>query len=235
MKKQETPSHKKFFFDVHNFDEHETADAGVEDLPPPPVFSEEELTAAREESRAQGKREGHAEAQGSIEKQTLDTLNIIRNHFNILFEEEERRARIFEKEAVQLAATLFARAFPALNERHGMEEVKAMLQNVLETVREMPEIVIDVPPAYVEAIQNHINALLRQDGGPRCVVRGSDSLGPGQCRMIWANGTAARGGAALAEQIRDQIAEVLADEPILKDNRETHTHNAPNADGGSHE
>lgn len=236
MKKQETPSHRKFFFDVHNFDENETADEIVEDSPPPPpTFSEQELAGAREESLARGRKEGYAEAQASIEKQILDTLNIIRNHFNILFEEEERRARIFEKEAVQLAATVFARAFPALNERHGMEEVKAVLKNVLETVREMPEIVIDVPPAYVETVQTHINGLLRQDGGPRCVVRGSDSLGPGQCRMAWVNGTAARNGPALAEQIHAQIAEVLADEPILTDNGGAATQSAPDADGDSHE
>jgi flagellar assembly protein FliH len=236
MKKQETPSHKKFFFDVHNFDENEKADEVVEDLPPPPpTFSEQELASAKEESLTQGRKEGYAEAQDSIQKQVLDTLNIIRNHFNILFEEEERRARIFEKEAVQLAATIFARAFPALNERHGMEEVKAAMQNILETVREMPEILIDVPPAYVEAIQTHVNSLLRQDGGPRCIVRGSDSLGPGQCRMAWVNGTAARNGPALAEQIREQIAVVLADEPILTDNKNINTQNALNADGDSHE
>lgn len=235
MKKQETPS-QKFFFDVHNFDENEKGDEIVEDLPPPPpTFSEEELAAAREESRALGRKEGYNEAQDSIEKQVLDTLNIIRNHFNILFAEEERRAGIFEKEAVQLAATIFARAFPALNERHGMEEVKAVLQSVLETVREMPEILIDVPPAYVDAIQSHVNSLLRQDGGPRCVVRGSDSLGAGQCRMAWVNGTAARNGAVLAEQIREQIAQVLADEPILTDNKDMNTQNALNVDGDSHE
>lgn len=235
MKKQETPS-QKFFFDVHNFDENEKGDEIVEDLPPPPpAFSEEELAAAREESRALGRKEGYNEAQDSIEKQVLDTLNIIRNHFNILFAEEERRAGIFEKEAVQLAATIFARAFPALNERHGMEEVKAVLQSVLETVREMPEILIDVPPAYVDAIQSHVNSLLRQDGGPRCVVRGSDSLGAGQCRMAWVNGTAARNGAVLAEQIREQIAQVLADEPILTDNKDMNTQNALNVDGDSHE
>ena len=235
MKKQETPS-QKFFFDVHNFDENEKGDEIVEDLPPPPpTFSEEELAAAREESRALGRKEGYNEAQDSIEKQVLDTLNIIRNHFNILFAEEERRAGIFEKEAVQLAATIFARAFPALNERHGMEEVKAVLQSVLETVREMPEILIDVPPAYVDAIQSHVNSLLRQDGGPRCVVRGSDSLGAGQCRMAWVNGTAARNGAVLAEQIREQIVQVLADEPILTDNKDMNTQNALNVDGDSHE
>jgi flagellar assembly protein FliH len=116
-----------------------------------------------------------------------------------------------------------------------MAEVRTVIEKVLETVREMPEILIDVPPPYVEAIQTHVNSLLRQDGGPRCVVRGSDSLSAGQCRMAWANGTAARNGHTLAEQIRDQIALVLADDPILKDNGQIKIPDAPNTDGDGHE
>lgn len=235
MKKQEIPSHKKFFFDVHNFDENENAGDAVEDVPPPPTFSEQELAAAQAESRATGHKEGYAEAQASVEKQILDTLSVIRSNFSLLFEEESRRAQVFEKEAVQLATTIFARAFPALNKQHGMNEVKAMLESVLETVREMPEIAIDIPPEYVEPIQTHINGLLQQNSGPRCIVRGNDSLGPGQCHMVWLNGTAARNGAALAEQIRGQIAQVLADEPILTDNGGADTQIAPMQTENSHE
>lgn len=237
MKKQPAPSspQKKFFFDIHNFDEPETEDV-VEDLPPPPpMFSEDELARAQETSRSNGHREGYAEAQSSIEKQVLDTLNTIRNNFNILFEEEQRRAQLFEKEAVQLAATIFATAFPDLNARHGMDEIRAVIRDVLETVREMPEIIIEIPPAHVAAIQIHVNTLLQQGGGPRCIVRGNDSLEPGQCKMAWNNGNAARNGPALALQIRDQIARVLADDPILTDNGEADLQTAPNPHGDGHE
>ncbi|HEY8190563.1 MAG TPA: flagellar protein FlbE, partial [Micavibrio sp.] len=173
---------------------------------------------AKNEAYQQGKKDGFSESQASFEKQVLDVLSMIRNSFNLLFDEEERRGRTFEKESVQLAFTIFSRAFPALNEKYGMEEVRDVLQKVLETVREQPEIIIEVPAAYVTPIQNHIDALLRQDGGPRCIVRGSSALPAGQCRMAWLNGTAVRNGAQLAEQIRGQIEQVLADKAILADN-----------------
>ena len=207
------PRTKKFLFDANNFD---APDYG--DEPPPPVYSQEELATARQDAYDQGKRDGIAEAHGSFEKQTADLLMAIRDHFSILFDEEDRRARTFEKEAVQLAHTIFARAFPALNERFGLDEVKTTIRSVLETVHEQPEIIVEVAPAYVDVIHKHVETLLRQGGGPRCTVRGNDNLGTGQCRMAWTNGHAMRNGIQLADQIRLQIEQVLADKANLTDN-----------------
>jgi flagellar assembly protein FliH len=204
---------KKFLFDAHNFD---VPDDGAE--PPPPMFTQEELAAAKQDSYTRGKQDGIAEAHGSFEKQTADLLAAIRDHFSILFDEEERRARAFEKESIQLAYTIFSKAFPALNERFGLEEVKTAVRNVLETVHEQPEIIVEVPPAYQNIIQKHIESLLRQDGGPRCTIRINDNLIAGQCRMAWTNGQAMRNGPHLAEQMRQQIEQVLADKANLADN-----------------
>ena len=227
-------STKKFLFDVHNFDEGEKEDE-VEAPPPPPVFSQEELAAAKNEAYQQGKKDGFGEAQASFEKQVLDLLGTIRTNFNVLFDEEERRGRSFEKETVQLAYTIFAKAFPALNERFGLDEVRSVLQKVLETVREQPEIMIEVPSAYAEAIQRHIDGILRHDSSPHCIVRGSDVLSAGQCRMAWQNGTAIRNGARLANRIREQIEQVLADKAILTDNEPDTPSPAATQNGDGHE
>lgn len=209
---------KKFLFDVHNFDGNKDKDELVEVEPPPPVFSQEELAAAKKDAYAQGKKDGLTEALNSFEQQVTETLAVIRDNFSILFDAEDRRSRVFEKESVQLAHTIFARTFPALNEKFGMEEVRSAVSNILETVREQPEILIDVPPAYTEAIQRHIDGLLRQEGGPRCIVRGNENLSAGQCKMAWTNGTAVRNPGQLTDQIRMQIEHLLADKAVLTDN-----------------
>lgn len=212
---------KKFLFDVHNFDgngDKETEEVLVEVEPPPPVFSMDELNAAKAAAYEQGKQDGMRDALTRIEQQTADVLSVIRDHFAILFDAEDRRSRTFEKESVQLGYTIFAKAFPALNRRFGLEDVKTAITDILETMREQPEIVIDVPPDYVTIIQRHIDGLFRQEGGPRCTIRGNDALGPGQCKMAWVNGSAMRNGAHLADQIRVQIEHVLAEKAILADN-----------------
>lgn len=212
---------KKFMFDVHNFDEREEDVLEEEEEilpPPPPSFSEEELEEARQAAYNQGKSDGLAEALNSFEMQVTDTLAIIRDHFSILFDAEDRRNRVFEKEAVQLSQAIFARSFPYMNEQFGMENVKQAIANILETVREQPELVIDVPPAYVETIQTHIDGLLRLQDGPRCTVRANDTLAQGQCRIVWNNGSAIRNPDALAEQIHARIEHLLADKAKLADN-----------------
>lgn len=204
---------KKFLFDANNFDSAE-GDA------PAPVYTQEDLAAARQDAYHQGKKDGIQEAHGSFEKHTADLLAAIRDHFSILFDEEDRRARNFEKESAQLAYTIFARAFPALNEKYSLDEIRTMVTNVLETMREQPEIIVEVPANTVDAIQTHIDSVLRQQGGPRCTVRANENLGAGQCRMAWTNGQAMRDGPHLAEQIRQQIEQGIADKAILADNKD---------------
>lgn len=212
---------KKFLFDVHNFDEREEGDADQEEEhlpPPPPSFSQEELEAARIAAYEQGKSDGLAEALNSFEMQVTDTLAIIRDNFSILFDAEERRNRIFEKETVQLCQALFTRAFPFMTEKFGMEDVKQAVTGILETVREQKELVIDVPPAYAETIQRHVDGLLHLQDGPRCTVRANDALQDGQCRIAWNNGSAIRNPIALAEQIQARIEHLLAEKAKLADN-----------------
>lgn len=208
---------RKFLFDIHNFDDPNAKD-DVEEEPPPPTFSVEDLEAAKAHSYAEGRRDGNAEAQASFEKQVADTLGTVREHLHMLFGEEDRRARTFEKEAVQLAYTIFARAFPALHERGGLDEVLKTIDGVLETVRAQPELIIDVPTPYAEAVNTHIQGLLRNNAHPVCTVRGHDDMSLGTCRIAWVNGSAVRDGHHIAEEIRRKIEQVLADQAILPDN-----------------
>ena len=231
---------KKFLFDINNFDEPEKEGDAAE-VPPPPVFSEAELDQAKNEAHAKGKRDGYADSQASIEKQISDTLANIRDNMRMLFEEEERRARVFEKEAVQLAVTIFARSFPALNARFGLEEVQSAISSILETVRELPEIIVETGFHDADTIQKHIDTVLKTEGGPKCTVRGTDSLGAGQCRLIWNCGSAMRDGPRLAEEIQHKIEQVLADKAILTDNQKVEIHGSddnppdPATDGDPHE
>jgi flagellar assembly protein FliH len=239
MSKQDTiprAKPKKFLFDLHDFDDkRRKEDEAASAPPPPPTFTEQELETAKAQNYAQGRLDGNKEAQASFEKQTADLLGVIRDHMRLLFEEEERRSRLFEKEAVQLAVTLFARAFPAFNEKHGLDEVKGAIEGVLETMRAQPEIVIDVPPSYESVIRGHIEGLQRGEGGPRCTVRANADLGSGSCRMGWVNGSAMRDASRLLSEIERKIEQVLADKAILTDNNKNADNSIPPASETAHE
>jgi flagellar assembly protein FliH len=201
---------RKFLFDANNFDMR------PEDMPP--VFSSDELGAARQEAFEQGRRAGHAEAAAQREKLVADLLGRITQNFSTLFEAESRRAGLYEAETLFLARAIFGRLFPGLNERHGLDEVTRAITTVLEGQRAQPEIVIEVHPDYTGDIRQFLSSALKAANEGICTVTGNPDLGPGDCRMRWEDGGATRSATRICEQIAHVFEQTLADRPILRDN-----------------
>jgi flagellar assembly protein FliH len=212
------PKAKRFFFDQHCFDDGYVEEPEFVE-PPPPTFSEAELEAARQEAYARGKRDALEEARISREKFVADLIQKISREFATLFAAESARNAQYEAESVYLARAAFSRMFPALNERHGLQEVESIIIRTLENVRNLPEIVIEVHPDYVESVQAHL-AVTGQDlaAAGKCRVAGNESLDKGGCRLAWQDGGGSRSADAIAAQIMQVFEQTLADRAPLRDN-----------------
>jgi flagellar assembly protein FliH len=212
---------KKFLFDVNNFNDDVEEEIIEEAPPPPPTFSEAELEAARKRGYDEGKRDGLAEATASREKFVSGILETISKSFTALFADEHKRNALYENESVHLARAIFRKLFPALNERHGMDEVRAVIARVLEGSREQPEIIVEVHPDYIADIESHIAQVMAAwHSHGTCAVTGNPALGPGDCRLQWAAGGGQRHAARLAGEIEKELDQVLADKAMLHDNKE---------------
>lgn len=213
---------RKFLFDRNNFDDDVEDEVVTEELPPPPpTYSEAELEAARKRGYEDGKRDGIAEATASRERFVSGILEAISKSFTALFDEEKNRNDLYENEAVHLARAIFRKLFPALNEKHGLDEVRTVIGHVLADSRDKPEIIVDVHPDYVADIESHISGIMQHwHGIGTCTVSGNPALGPGDCRMQWASGGAHRTAARLAGEIEKELDQVLADKAALHDNKE---------------
>lgn len=234
MAEQDTlPKARRFFFDQNNFNDDFVPEP---EIPPPPVFSEQELEAARKEAYQQGKNDGLAEAAASREKKIADLLQKVTQNFSMLFAAEQERARQYEAEAVYLGRAIFNRLFPALNERYGLEEVQKAISLVLEKQRSREEIIIDVPSDYVDPIQKLVDrAAVAGAMAGVCRVREDKALRPGDCRLRWNDGGASRDPAALAAEIERIIEHILADRPRLRDNGDAGKKIPPDADSAAQE
>src|SRR3569833_917135 len=114
MAEQNTaPPMRKFLFDVNNFDIRTEEEA--------PVFSGDQIEAARREAYEQGKRDGLTEAKGLREKHVAVLLGVIKQNFTALFAAENTRSGQYEAETLFLCRAVFNRLFPGLNERHGLD------------------------------------------------------------------------------------------------------------------
>lgn len=219
MADQDTLTPKKFFFDEHIFDEDHEEEI-EEETPPPPTFSEEELEAAKKDSYDKGFARASEEAEQSREKFIAEQLEKISKDTATLFSAEQEREKRYESEALRLAMAIFERLFPALNEEKGLDEIRKFIEQVFAANDCPPKIKIIVRPDDVDDIQAHTDKLAAHLKPGQITVAGDETLGAGDCRLLWDNGGAERSANRLAGQIGAYLEEMLAEKPALHDNKD---------------
>jgi flagellar assembly protein FliH len=211
---------QKFLFDKNDFSpEAIQAALEAEMEPPPPSFSEDEISEAKRTSYAKGKKEGLEEAENGHIRHIDDLVQKITENFSTLFAEEDSRVSLYERETIELFNCVFKKIYPTINEKFGLEEVKKIIEMTLENHRTTPEIIIEVPPEYVKDIQEQMdNAIKNIHSTGECSVKANNSLSAGDCRLTWNSGGTSRDHNAISEQIGKLVQDTLAEKPHVQDN-----------------
>lgn len=218
MAEQDTLSPKKFFFDEHIFDEdHEEGNEGESE--PAPIFSEEELNDAKKQAYDKGYDQAKEDAENARERFVSELLERIAADTAGLFDAEHERNRLYEKEAVNLALSIFAKLYPEMGKTFGTEEIKALINKVFATGENPPEIKISVHPDYVDDIKTHIDTIAPHEKPATINVFGDPDMTISDCDLSWDDGGALRDAGSLAEQIRTYLEEMLAEKLSVHDNK----------------
>lgn len=211
-----TSSHKerKYLFDHNNFDLPEEPEVEIElDLPPPPpTFSLEEIGMAKDEGFSQGRLTGLEEAAASRAQYVSTQLEQIATELKGIMLAEQRREKTYENEVTGLCEAIFARAFPALNQQHGLTEVTSVIRHVITTQGGQSALIVEVPEGETDEIRAHLESSPDLDLR-KVEFKESAAIERGSCRISWQNGGALRDHAALADEIASQLKQALAPAP----------------------
>ncbi len=201
---------EKFLFDT-SFEAEDLGGDAVRPVgkKPPPKFGEEDLERARAEGHASGKKIGIQETLQRIEQKISQTMKAVSTQLTGLsqaqIESHERQGR----EALEVALTVVRKIFPGLAERHGLAEVESVVCDCLERLRDEPRIVIRVADAVLDRVQTRIGELVARAGFEgKIVYLAQDGLNPGDVRVEWADGGAARDSERLWREIEKITARV---------------------------
>lgn len=197
---------RKFFFDLHDFtDPNEKGGKHAT-----PVFSAEEMEAARQSSFDQGRLKGLNEANASREQTIANTLQQIAAQFAVMFAGEQEREMRYEQEAVLLTLRTLEKLFPAMNEKIGAFEAEQAVRKVLKSAADQSEISIRIHPDFTGDIEAIVAPLRNKDVNPPTFhIIGDAALAPGDCRLSWADGGAVRDAAFLARTIKADLMDLL--------------------------
>jgi flagellar biosynthesis/type III secretory pathway protein FliH len=183
------------------------------DLPPradepeviEPVYSIRELNEAREAAAADSRERALAEADGSARMMASRALTAIAAQLETARAEAASIAEQSSEAIARVVMSCFASAFPALAARHGEGEVAALLREILPALHREPTITVRVNPHTAAAMTAEIDAL-DTDLAARVRLVPTDAVSPGDARINWENGAAARDAVSLWRQIENILA-----------------------------
>jgi flagellar assembly protein FliH len=197
---------------MFNLDFNDARNLGRE--PPPPSFSADELSAAREVAQAAGFEAGRAEAMASVERRIADTLATIAQHLAVAGAEQADALGRIERQAIALCAGLLHKLFPEYQRRHGAEEVESLVRESLRIMVDEPRVVVRLNDGNLDALKQRVAAAASAAGfAGKVVLVGDEMVAPGDCTIEWADGGAERNGDSAWAEIDALVRRIVETPP----------------------
>ena len=178
---------------------------------PAQMFTEEELSMARDMAFEDGRRHGYiegAEAAGIHSTSAIDAMSKGLDQLAAL--QAEANAQI-QKDAVRLAMAVLRRALPATAAKYAFDEVTHMVEEVVSHVLDEPRIIVRVVEALVEPVRERMTEVALSHGFEgRVVVQADPRVELGDVRVEWTDGGAERDMGRLMADIEGIVERGLA-------------------------
>lgn len=210
---------RKYEFDVsfdHRFvpvtsePELESVVLDPEPEPPPPVFSLEELEAARSAAWSEGRSAGEDEMRASLQHQIARTGEVIAATLSDCVAQQKRVVAEIERQAGEIIVALMRKLFPVLLERSGTDDIEALIRDSIAQALDQPRIVVRCGASVAEHIDTLVrNAAARAGFDGRISVLPDPMLTGQDCRVDWAEGGVERTPHRMMEKIETAIARCM--------------------------
>jgi flagellar assembly protein FliH len=172
---------------------------------PPPTFSTAQLLVARLEGVAEGECKALAQFRAEGGELCQQALASIAEQLSGARQEYARLADEAAAATARLLMQTLHTLLPATTLRCGEAEVRALARAILPGLAQEPHVQIRVAPPLVPAIEAEL-AGLDADLRSRIVLAPTETMSPGDLRIVWQDGCASRD----TEAIWNAVTEVLA-------------------------
>jgi len=175
----------------HSAEEAPELEESQKQVEPTPVFSAEEVEAARRLGYEEGKRDGEAEAKVSAAALAAQAISRIAEAMK---RADAEAARIAEETAdafVRLLLDSLLAVLPGLCARYADAEIAAMVKAIVPQLRSESRVKISIHPDQKIAVEKELLSL-EKEFRQRIFVETDFSIPRGDARIAWQNGSAVR-------------------------------------------
>ena len=178
--------------------------------PPPCALTEADLAAARSEGYAAGLHAARQEAGLVLSEAARLLCGHLVEHLPAHIEARERQIAAVSESAAKLVFAALAAHLPSLALRHAASEITHLLHDLIGDIAADQAVQVSVSPSLLDALRQSLASLPR-DLARRVVLHGDDSLDPGDARLGWEGGAAAR----RVRPVQEALAEILRNLDLL--------------------
>lgn len=164
------------------------------ELPPsPPVFSEEDVSIAREQAFEAGRQTGLREAEEASARLEALSLASLAEHIRTLDKAQKQASQEQLDSAVDLALAITRKILPETAQRNSADEIAGVVRDCLARIDEPVRITVRVHPDYQNAVRDRMQTLAEDnDFEGKLIVTTDSRIAPGDCRVEWGDGGAER-------------------------------------------
>lgn len=201
----ETPPLRKFMFD-RSFDGSISANA-PERARGPVTLKPEQVDALKKDAYDIGFAAGQKAGVEEHDLYVRTALAHIDAQMNTLVEGLSAAQKDQEAQLRHTILAIARKLLPNLAERHGLEEVQAMLTDVIAEMVHEPRLVVRIHETDFDAINTKIHEITVQKAyAGKVVVLADAEIARGDCRVEWADGGIERNAKATWQAIEETIA-----------------------------
>ncbi|WP_299440001.1 FliH/SctL family protein [uncultured Rhodospira sp.] len=204
--------------------------------PPPNMYTEAQVEAAREEGYIRGHTEALEEAAKTDTHAHALAVKAIAEAINRMDEAQRAHNARLEQQAIRLALVITRRILPATGERTAAEEIEHLVSTIMPELADQPRLVVRVHGAIAETVREAVRDLQASSGYEgRIVVRPDNALDRADCRLEWGDGgierDTARSWSEIEAAVERQLGETVPPAPEASEpNPDPHPTTKPNAD-----
>ena len=190
--------------EVLAFEDFDRAPAPPEPEVIAPTFSLAEVEAARAEAFRDGRNAAAADAQDADHATIRRTLGEIATQLAAAREMLAEQAEQSATAVAQLLLHSLGAVMPHLARHYGEAELKALIRAILPGLVQEPAATVRLNPLHAAGIAHEIEHC-DPDLAARLRIVPTETIPPGDLRIAWCNGGAARDTAALWSQVAETL------------------------------
>lgn len=183
------PPPQKFMFD-RAFD---AAVVGRSEPARPPTYTQADLDAARRDAF----QEGYAQGEQAVQQHHTAQIAAIAEQLNVtldrLLQDATQRLQAQQQDIGAIAQAVARKVLPVYIDRHGFDEITAMLAQALQDMAHEPRLVVRIHDQMLDPLQQALPDIVAKAAyNGKVVLLADNRLAPNNCTIEWADGGIAR-------------------------------------------